>query len=141
MPRVVTTIDTSGPFFEKDAAKTYFENLRAMMEAWGAEGEKDVVAQMSAGESSRALVSILDERVSEHVLGRAFSVAPPGKNWWETAVVSVNAKGGGLGRDQAIALLAASKEIESRYHPFRKTASRLRRARAVQQANLTKGLE
>lgn len=134
-PRTPTTIDVSGPFFERDVHKTFYENARAMMEAMAAEGEADVKAQLAPG--NRRPIRLLGDRVSDHVRGRVRSVA--GKRWWLNAVVSVNNIG--FNRPEGISLMAAAGTVERETGAFRRTSSRLGRARAVNRAELTKGLE
>jgi hypothetical protein len=46
-----------GPFFRKDPALTFRQNVRVMMDAVAAEGEKDVRAQYQAGEARRRPIS------------------------------------------------------------------------------------
>jgi hypothetical protein len=133
----ITTITYDGPFFRNDPAKTFRQNIRGMMDAVAAEGERDVVAQLRAGEASRRPVSNNVGRVSEHVRGRTRSLA--GKRWAVTAVVSVNNRG--WSRAQGIALMAAAAGLERRVGAFRKTKNRIGRARKVNMAELLKGIE
>lgn len=137
MVRTVTTIDIKGPFFTRNVALTIQENIRVMMAAMAAEGEADVGAQLSAGESGRAPIYLLRNRVSEHVVGRVKALG--GKRWTYHAVISVNNHG--LSAKEGIALMAAASETEGKTHAFRRTGTRLRNARAVNLAELTKGLE
>jgi hypothetical protein len=135
--RITTTIDLSGPFFAKDVKKTFLENVHTMLEAIAEEGESDVRAQLVAGQSSRAEIRRLKgERVSSHAVGRVKSLA--GKNWRYTAVISVN--NSGFTREEGISLMAAASYLEGKTRAFRKTSTRLRRAKAINQAELTKGL-
>lgn len=137
--RVITTIDLSGPFFQRDPVKTFRANVREMMDAVAAEGEADAKAQLRAGEGSRAPISagVSPARVSGHVRGRTRALS--GRRWAVTAVVSINNRG--LSRRQGIALMAAAARVESQTHAFRRTTSRIRRSRAVNQAELFKGLQ
>jgi hypothetical protein len=88
---ITTTINNTGPFFTKDPAKTFRQNIRVMMAAIAAEGEADVKAQLAAGDAGRQPISLLGDHVSGHVIGRTASLA--GRNWQVTAVISVNNSG------------------------------------------------
>jgi hypothetical protein len=134
---VVTTIKMDGPFFTKDPAKTFRQNVRVMMDAIAAEGEADVRAQLRAGQAQRAVVTGTGGRVADDAVGRTTSVS--GKRWAVTAVVSANRAG--LPRAQAISLRAAASVIEGRLHPFRKTKNRIGRSRKTNMSELLKGLE
>ena len=122
-----TTIDLSGPFFEKDPVKTLSENVQTMLEAVAKEGESDVAAQAAGHQKSGAFYRGIE--------GRVRSVA--GKHWLRTAVVSETHvypwPGGGSKQYRG-------GKLEAKYHMFRTTATRLRRSRAVNQAELTKGM-
>jgi len=135
---VTTTISFGGPFFAHDPSRTFRQNVRVMMDAVAAEGEADVRAQLAAGESHRAPVRALgrDARVRLHVVGRTKSLE--GKRWAVSAVVSPLNQG--FTKRGGKALMAAASEIEGRDHIFRKTTNRLRRSRAVNSAELLKGL-
>ncbi len=136
--RITTTIDTSGPFFTKDPAKTFRANIRELMDALALEGAADVIAQLLSNQSRRAPIRIVEPpRVAGHVVGRTQNLR--GKRWQATAVISVlNVD---LTKAEGTALMAAAAEIESRDHVFRRTTSRLRRARAINRAELLKGLQ
>jgi hypothetical protein len=135
--KVVTTIKMTGPFFEHDPKKTFRQNVRSMMDAISVEAERDVQAQMRVGEASRAPISLLGDRVADHVRSRTTNLA--GHRWAVTAVVSVNNRN--FGPSQGIALMAAAATVERDIGAFRKMTSRMRRARAVNQAELLKGLQ
>jgi hypothetical protein len=137
-PRVVTTIELSGPFFRRDPRKTFRQNVREMMAAVAVEAEQDVRAKMRAGEASRRpMRGIAPNRVSRWVVGRVRSRA--GRKWEVTAVVSVN--NSGLTKRQGITLMAAAARVEMRTKAFRRMTARMRRARAINQAELLKGLQ
>lgn len=131
--RSFTTIDLTGPFFEKDPAKTVRQNVRVMMEAMAREAESDVKAQIpsKSGETARG------------IRGRVQSLA--GKPWAVTMVVSQQrafpwkhmGTRGFVGRGEAV---YRGGKLEAKLHMFRRTAGRLRRSRAVNTAELTKGL-
>lgn len=135
--KITTTIDTSGPFFTKDPAKTFRQNIRVLMDQYAALGEEDVKAQLKQGESRRRpMHGITPVRVSGHVVGRTKNLR--GKRWAVTAVVSVN--NSGFSKAQGKTLMAAAATIERREHTFRRTSARLRRARKLNQAELLKGV-
>lgn len=134
--RVKTTIDLTGPFFTHDPAKTFQENVRTLMEAIAVEGEQDVRSQLTATQDARVEVSV-GGRVSQYVRGRVESVT--GKGWRYNAVVSVDTSR--KSKRGAVAYMAAASSIEGRLHVFRRTTSRLRRARAINKAELFKGLQ
>jgi hypothetical protein len=129
----------SGPFFRKDPAKTFRQNVRAMMDAVAAEGEKDVKAQLAAGEGGRAPVTGwgTNTRTRMHVAGRTKSLA--GKRWAVTAVVELRMPGSPP-RPRAISLRAAMAEIETASHPFRKTKNRIGRTRKTNMSELLKDI-
>jgi hypothetical protein len=132
-------VDFKGPFFTRDPVKTYQANVRDLMDKLAAEGERDVKLQMQAGQASRYPLGggIRPGRVSAHVVGRTVSLK--GKQWAQTAVVSVRNQG--FTKKQAIKLMAAASWLESSIHPFRRTAARIRRSRALLTADLLKGLD
>lgn len=134
--KIATSIDKTGPFFTHDPAKTFRANARVMLTALAEEGQEDVRVQLRQGEGSRAPIRLLGGRVSGHAIGRVRSLG--GKPWALTAVISVN--NSGFSARQGISLMAAAASLERRFHSFRRTASRLRSARAVNRAELTKGL-
>lgn len=138
MSRFASNISKTGPFFTKDPAKTFRQNIRVMMDALAAEGEADVRGQLQAGEGSRYPLGggIRPGRVSAHVKGRTHALT--GKRWAVSAVVSVNASG--LNARQAIKLQAAGSVVEAETHAFRRTRGRIARARAVNRAELLKGI-
>lgn len=127
MARTRTTIDLSGPFFAYDPVKRYSENVITMLEAFAREGEEDLRAQASPYSDSGAFVGGIE--------GRVRSLA--GKQWRATAVISQTHvypwKGGGVKQYRG-------GKHEARHGFFRKTKSRLNRSRAVNKAELTKGM-
>jgi hypothetical protein len=109
------------------------------MAAVAAEGEADAKAQMASGQGGRYRIQaagVTPGRVSGHVVGRVQSLT--GKPWAVTAVVSVNNRG--YSKKQGTSLMAAAATVEAETHAFRTTKSRLRKARAVNQAELLKGI-
>lgn len=135
---VVTTIKMDGPFFRKDPAKTFRQNVRAMMDAIAEEGEKDVRAQLEAGNARRAPIRRLGEsHTSDHTFGRTTSLS--GRRWAVTAVVSAHRPG--LTRAESISLRAAASRVESVGHPFRKTKNRLGRTRKTNMSELLRDIE
>jgi hypothetical protein len=136
MARTGSHIDVSGPFFQRDPRKTFRANVRVMMRRIEEEGEADVIQQQHVGEGSRAEISHGLGRVSQHVVGRVTSVT--GRPWQVTAVVSVN--NSGFSGAEGIALMAAASRVEAETHAFRRTTTRLRKARAINAAELLKGI-
>lgn len=136
MARIATTISYKGPFFERDVNKTLAENVRLMMEGIAREGEEDVKAQLEATAANRAPLSI-GGRVSERIEGRIHSLA--NAPWWQNAVISPSRSG--LGAREAIALYAGASRVEGETGIIKRTTTRLRRAKAVQLAELTRGLD
>lgn len=137
-PRYKTSIDLSGPFFEKDPAKTFRQNVRVMLAALAEEGEEDVKGALRLGQFGRAPISagVTPARVADHVKGRVRSLK--GKPWAMNAVVSVN--NSGLSQRQGKALMAAASKLEGQTHAFRRTTSRLKRSRKINERELLKGL-
>lgn len=140
--RTQSMIDVSGPFFTRDPELTFRQNVRVLMAAIASEGAEDVRQQLRQGESGRAEISARTAfgsmgRVSHHIVGRVHNLR--GRPWAVTAVVSVN--NSRWTKQQGIALMAAASELEGRLHAFRKTTNRLRRGRAVNRAELLKGLK
>ncbi len=132
MARKIPGMDLSGPFFTRDPAKTFRQNIRDFMDEVADVGADDVRAQLRAGEDRRAPIhGVSPSRVSAYVQGRTSSLR--GKRWAVTAVVSVRPVGS---RRQAISIMAAASRVEAQTHAFRRTASRLRKART----DLLKGL-
>ena len=132
-PKYATTIDVSGPFFSRDPVKTFAGNVQDMLEAMSKEGEKDAKAQV---EGLAGAMSRYTGWTTDHIKGRVHNIA--GKHWRKTAVVSVFP--GGMDASTAIRTQAAASTIEGRWHVFRRVMSRLRRSRAVNMAELTKGM-
>lgn len=133
---IKTSVEMTGPFFQHDPAKTLRGNIRLMMAAVAEEGAEAVIAGLQSGEGDRAPIYELGDRVSDHVRGRVQSLS--GKNWAATAVISVN--NSGLSRQAGMSLMAAASFVEGRVHAFRRATTKLRNARAVNRAELAKGL-
>jgi len=129
----ITNITYSGPFFHKDPAKTLQQNIETMLDAVGREGEQDVKAQIAG---HRSEMPAYTGWTYDSVRGAMRSLS--GKPWRRT--VAIQAQTGSMNDANAIRTKAAASTIEGRWHPFRKTLSRLRRARAINRAELTKGL-
>lgn len=130
-------VDLSGPFFTRNPGLTLRGNIARMMEGIASEGERLVRQDLARGESARATIRRLGDRVSGHAIGRVTSLS--GKHWLATAVLSVNNRG--YSRAQGISLMAAASSLESRQHSFRRVAQAIRRSRVILNANLTAGLE
>lgn len=134
--KIASTIKFDGPFFRQSPAKTFRQNVRVMMDAVAAEGQADVRAQLESGNSSRSPIAVIGGHVSDHAIGRTHALT--GKRWAVSAVVSVN--NSGLSRRGGIALMAAAATVERKMHAFRRTTTRLRKARAVNVAELLRGI-
>jgi hypothetical protein len=122
------SIDVSGPFFQRDPKKTVRQNIRRMLEGLAAEGERGVQSQFGGHIVSGLGVT--------GVKGRVQSLS--GKAWAMTAVISqqhVYPWPSGGSRQYR------GGKLEARYGMFRRTASAMRRSRAVISANLTEGLD
>lgn len=136
--KIATSLDLSGPFFRVDPRKTFRANARAMLQAIAEEAAKDIQTQMQAGEAGRAFIRVGGGRVSAQVQGYASGVRS-GNKWALTSRVHI--LNSGLSKSRAISLHAAAARIEARSHPFRRTAGRMRRAKAINRAELLKGLQ
>jgi hypothetical protein len=135
--KITTTIQKTGPFFAKDPGKTFRQNARILMAAVAFEGERDVRAQMQAGNARRRPISRLGGHASDHVLGRTAGIS--GRPWAVSAVVSV--RNTGFSPIQGVSLMAAASRVEQETHAFRRTTSRIRRSRAANLEELLKGIE
>ena len=131
---VTLRVRFSGPFFKGDPKKTFRRNIADLMERVAAEGERDVKAQIS---TARRQMRFSRGRTLRSVRGRVHSLA--GRRWEVSAVVSADTSG--MTRREAIATKAAASSIEERFHPFRRTTTRLNRARREIVGNLFKDLE
>lgn len=135
MARFVSQITKTGPLFKADIDKTLADNIYTLMLAIAKEGEADVRAQILPVSRSH--------ETEKGIRGRVESLH--GKKWRYNAVVSqtrefpwgVHGQRGFPGRGQAI---YRGGQLEDRLHMFRRTASRLRSARAINVAELAKGL-
>lgn len=133
--KIASTIDMGGPFFTYQPGKTFRQNVRVLMADIAREGEADVKAQLAQGQATRKPMRLVDpDRVSGHVVGRVKNLR--GKPWALNAVVSVN--NSGLTKAQGQQLMAAAASIEARFHIFRRTSSRLRKANKTNAAELLK---
>lgn len=136
--RVKTTVELTGPFFQRDPKKTFRHNVRRMLQGLADESQKSIRGAFDAGASSRLPIArIPGDRVADHVIGRVRALG--GRPWALTAVVSVNNRG--WSPQQGISLMAAASRVEHVVHAFRDVASQIRSSRAVLGANLTEGLE
>lgn len=153
MARISITTVPKGPFFENDPEKTFDENVQAMMAAIAREGEQDLVAQLRAGESSRAplrgvgrvravgmrgrsiVYSASGDRVSAYIHGRVAGSVP----WRRWAAISPFDRRNT--ERQAISVYAAAAQIQRTTRAFSRTASRLSRSSRAQAAELLKGIE
>lgn len=127
-------VELDGNFFHKDPAKTLYRNIRDLMDQLAEWGEGDVRSQI---ETHHRGMPNWTGWTLDHVKGRTSSLG--GKRWAVSAVVSANTAG--MSAKDAIRTKAAAATIERRWHPFRRTAGRMRSARPLLSANLTKGIE
>jgi len=131
--RSTKSVAFSGPFFARDVRKTVRQNIRSLMQAVAEEGESAVRAEI---QSHAGQMRHSTGHTAAHVRGRTKSLA--GRQWEVSAVVSMDTRG--MTAKEAIRTQAAAAGIERRWHPYRRVASALRRAKAVISADLTKGL-
>lgn len=161
--KAVTTLSMTGPFFQHDPKKTFRQNIRVAMKAVAEEAAKDIIAQMEADAGGRKPISgrggirvnratgrarvrgqggadpsVAGHRVSEFVEAYTTGVRS-GHPWQVTSRVHIRNKG--LTIQGGISLHAAASRLEGRLHMFRKTTNRMRRAKAINQAELLKGLQ
>jgi hypothetical protein len=127
-------VSFSGPFFQKDPAKTLAANIRDLLEETVGLMAADVRQQVEAGEGRRSAIRAIgpNARVSQYIRGRVASLS--GKPWHYYGVISPDRSG--LDAKQATALYAAASEVERRTHAFNRTS----RATKRQKTDLTKGL-
>jgi len=127
------TVRFEGPFFRSNPGKTLRGNVRDMMEALAVEAEDEVKTEVGAHAGQMPRYTGYSRNA---IVGRVKSVA--GKPWMASMVVSSST----VGKDAAESkrTLAAASIIEGRWHIFRRTASAIRRSRAVLRADLVKGL-
>ena len=133
-----TTIDLSGPFFTKDPSKTFRANARSMMRALVIEAQVDIDAQLIPGDSSRAEVSALGGHVSSRVA--AGVPYTPGHSKTGAILANVYVPNWGYTPKQARSLMAAYSRVAKTTGAFKRTAQRLRKAKALNVAELLKGL-
>ena len=136
---VTTKIEFIGPFFARDPAKTFHENVKDFMDRVAALGEAEAQSRYHINQGARQPVGhgVLPARVSAHVVGRTQSLS--GKRWAVTAVVGVRPSAG-ASKEEAIATMAAASRIEGREHVMRRTTTGLKRIRAQLLGDLLKGL-
>lgn len=133
-------IELSGPFFQRDPGLTLRGNIERMVQAIADEGASSARQSLQAGEGSRATITALGDRVSDHVIGRTHArPSRGGRQWRASAVVQVYNEG--LDAASSRSLMAAASSVERRVRTFRSLAGSLRRSRAVLTANLTAGIE
>lgn len=120
-----TSISLTGPFFKQQPSKTFRQNVRLMLEAMAEEGQEDVKVQYP----------VLTGAGQAGVVGRVHSLS--GRPWALTMVISEQHvypwPHGGQKQYRG-------GRTEAKHHMFRTTAGRLRRSRAVNKAELAKGL-
>ena len=119
--RFSTSIRKDGPFFRKDPAKVFRENLHDGMLEIARRGRDDVIGQMVATESDRAPIRKLGDRVADHVVGE-LRKRPAGRRY--TAVIFVRNQG--FTKTEAMSLMAAASKVEDSIHAFRRTFGRIK---------------
>lgn len=119
--RTAQTISLEGPFFEGDPAKTLAENIRDFLAKTAEEGEHDVKTQI---QSVAGQMPHYTGWTTATVTGRVVSLK--GKQWRKTAVVSTSTAG--MSAKDAIRTKAAGSTIERRWHVFRRSSTRLKKA-------------
>jgi hypothetical protein len=127
-------VELSGPFFERDPAKTVRGNIRDMLDEVAKLGEAQVRTLI---EGHRGSMPYSKGWTAAHVRGRTRSLS--GRRWQLSAVISADTSG--MSKHDAIRTKAAASTIEARWHPFRSTKNDIARSRAILGANLTKGIE
>lgn len=138
MARKLSGMVYSGPFFAHDPAKTFRQNARVMLKAIADEAAADIAVQFRSGSEGRAEIAVGGGRVASEVEGYVRGVRS-GRPWALTARVHI--KNTGLTKARAVSLHAAGSRLEGRIHAFRKTTSAMRRAKAINRAELLKGIQ
>lgn len=134
MAKVTGRVEFSGPFFQRDPSKTVKANIHDMLADLAREAEQDVKGQIAGRAGSMPHYT---GHTRDSIRGRVESLS--GNKWMLNMVVSPSTTS--MGRAEAIRTMAAAASIERRWHPVRRTASAIRRMRAVLSANLARGLE
>lgn len=130
-------IEMTGPFFQVDPGETMLNNITKMMQGVAEEGAKAARDGLLTGASTRQLISMTNDRVADHVVGRTASKS--GKRWRAAAVVQVTNDGYGAAESRSI--MAAGSYVERKTGAIRRVSRGIRSARAVLTADLTAGLE
>ena len=134
MVAVTTKVELSGNLFKRDPGKTFYSNLRDMLDALAAEMETQTKDQIGAHEGSMPGWTGWSR---DKVVGYTTS-AKTGKRWATWAAVGSVTEG--MSAADAKRTKAAAASIERRFHPYRKVKAGVYRARALLRADLTKGL-
>jgi hypothetical protein len=138
---LTTTIDRSGPFFTNNPGKTFRQNARSMMRAIAIEGQTDVIAQLLVTQSGRdqiSVASVQPRRVAGHVA--AGVPYTPDRSKTGQIRANVYVPNFGMSKKEAQSLMAAYSRVEGETGAFKRTTTRLRQAKAVNRAELLKGL-
>ena len=129
MVRIKTTIDRTGPFFQHDPAKTFRENEDAMMAAVAEAGEREAKIIASPFRVTGAFQEGIrgrDRRLTGAPFTRPTAVVSQTHIYpWKSAGVR-QYRGG---------------KLEASRHIFRLTSKRVGSVRALNQAELLKGLQ
>lgn len=133
-----TTIDSSGPFFTSNPGKTFRANARSMMRALAIEAQVDIAQQLRAGDPGRQEISILGGHVSSRVTaGVPFT---PAKAQSGRIFVNVYVPNFNLSKKEGQALMAAYSRVARSTGAFKRTAGRIRKAKAINVAELLRGI-
>jgi hypothetical protein len=130
--KVTIKVTLDGAFFRNDPTREITRNIQDMLDALADEMETMVQEQIAHLPLPRASGWSV-----EHTTGYRVSTKT-GKKWTHWAAVAAYTHG--MSERDAIRTKAAAAGIERRFHPYRKTATAIRRSRAVLSADLAKGL-
>jgi hypothetical protein len=131
--RIATTIKRDGPFFTHDPEKTFSGNLEVMLEAFAKEGEADVRAQVAPHSRHHVF--------EEGVVGRTHRLdGAPFRQ--PTAVVSQqHVYDWRVHRSTPAEAQYRGGKFEAKYGVFGRTYRRVRSMRAINAAELLRGLQ
>ena len=130
---VQAKIELEGNFFRRDPKKTVRANIRDMLDALAGELGGEVRADIASHQSQ---MPNWTGWTHEHVHG---ITRWEGQRWQFWAAVQAVQEG--MSANDAIRTQAAAASIERRWHPFRRGKGAVYRARALINADFTKGLD
>lgn len=131
---VTAKVTLEGPFFRVDPGKTFYANLRDMLDGIAAEMEELTRSEI---ESHAGEMPFWTGWSRDHTLGYTTS-AETGKRW--ATFAAVGAVTAGMDAKDARRTKAAAATIERRFHPYRHTKDAVYRTRALITADLAKGM-